>query len=216
MIEPDWPAPSGVRALVTTRDMGDMKSVEGMKVLRSHLPGLPNFMSQVHGTTVLEWPAEGCLFTGDAAVTRRAATVCSIMIADCMPVFFADDAGTVVGVAHAGWRGLSAGVLENTVAAMGVAPERLLAWLGPAIGPRAYEVGEDVRAAFAGHDYAFTPTRPGHWLLDLYAVARQRLADAGVRNLFGGSFCTYTDHERFFSWRRAKDAGRMVAAIWLT
>ena len=133
-----------------------------------------------------------------------------------MPVLFADEAGTVVGVAHAGWRGLSAGVLENTIAAMGVAPERLLAWMGPAIGPKAYEVGEDVRAAFAGHESAFTAGRPGHWMLDLYAVARRRLAAAGVRRVGGGGFFTYTERERFYSWRRDREPGRMAAAIWLT
>jgi polyphenol oxidase len=208
MIEPDWPAPAGVRALVTTRAEGDLGGAA--------LPANPVWMKQVHGNRVLQadkaLPGE----EADAAFTRVTGVVCTVKAADCMPVLFADDAGTVVGAAHAGWRGLSTGVLENTVAAMGVAPGRLLAWLGPAIGPRAYEVGEDVRAAFAGHEYAFAPTRPGHWLLDLYAVARQRLLAAGVRNLFGGSYCTYTDKERFFSWRRAKDSGRMVAAIWLT
>jgi len=132
------------------------------------------------------------------------------------PVLLADDAGTVVGIAHAGWRGLSAGVLEKTILKMNVEPQRLLAWLGPAIGPRAYEVGEDVRRAFAGHDYALAATRAGHWNLDLYAVARQRIQAAGVRNIFGGAFCTYTDRERFFSYRRDRDARRMAAAIWLT
>jgi YfiH family protein len=208
MISPDWPAPPGVRALVTTRAEGDLGG--------AFLPANPAWMKQVHGNRVLPAEQASSHDEADASFTRVPGVVCVVKVADCMPVFFTDDAGSVVGAAHAGWRGLSAGVLENTVAAMGVAPGRLLAWLGPAIGPRAYEVGEDVRAAFAGHEFAFTPARPGHWYLDLYAVARQRLADAGVRNLFGGSFCTYTDHERFFSWRRSKDAGRMAAAIWLT
>ncbi len=173
-------------------------------------------MRQVHGVRVVEKEnfVEGQ--EADAAVTRRRGIVCVVKIADCMPVLLADDAGTVVGIAHAGWRGLSGGVIEATIEAMRVAPERLLAWLGPAIGPRAYEVGEDVRSAFAGHEDAFAATRPGHWNLDLYAVARQRLQAAGARNIFGGTFCTSTDRERFFSWRRERDAKRMAAAIWLT
>jgi len=214
MIDPDWPAPAGVRALVTTRAEGDMASNEERKNLMEFLPDEPVWMRQVHGTTVVEHPSEKS--EGDAAITRRRNIVCAVMIADCMPVLFADDAGTVVGIAHAGWRGLSAGVLEKTILKMNVEPQRLLAWLGPAIGPRAYEVGEDVRRAFAGHDYALAATRAGHWNLDLYAVARQRIQAAGVRNIFGGAFCTYTDRERFFSYRRDRDARRMAAAIWLT
>jgi YfiH family protein len=214
MIDPDWPAPPGVRALVTTRSEGDMASADGRQRLRELLPDEPLWIRQVHGTTVVKHPSEKT--EGDAAITRRRSTVCAVMIADCMPVLLADDAGTVVGIAHAGWRGLSAGVLEKTILKMNVEPQRLLAWLGPAIGPRAYEVGEDVRQAFAGHDYALAATRAGHWNLDLYAVARQRILAAGVRNIFGGSFCTFTDREHFFSYRRDRDARRMAAAIWLT
>ena len=213
MIEPDWPAPAGVRALVTTRAEGDL----GGAALRARLPAEPRWMKQVHGVRVLEKKDFSVKNPeGDAAVSSERNSVCVVKIADCMPVLFAADAGTTVGIAHAGWRGLAGGVLENTIRAMRVAPQRLMAWLGPAIGPRVYEVGEEVRQAFAGHEYAFVPTRPGHWNLDLYAVARQRLLDAGLRNLFGGSFCTYTDRGQFFSWRRERDAQRMAAAIWLT
>jgi len=127
-------------------------------------------------------------------------------------VLFADEEGTTVAAAHAGWRGLAAGVLEATVEAMGVAPERVHAWLGPAIGPRVYEVGEEVRAAYRGHEAAFTPGRPGHWLLDLYAVARRKLA--GLKSVSGGGFCTYSE-QRFFSYRRDRTASRMGAFIWL-
>ena len=216
MIDPDWPAPPGARALVTTRAEGDMAEIENRKNLRELLPDEPAWMQQVHGIRVIERKEFSGKEEADAAITRRRGTVCSVMIADCMPVLLADDAGTVVGIAHAGWRGLSAGVLEKTILKMNVEPQRLLAWLGPAIGPRAYEVGEDVRRAFAGHDYALAATRAGHWNLDLYAVARQRIQAAGVRNIFGGAFCTYTDRERFFSYRRDRDARRMAAAIWLT
>ncbi len=173
-------------------------------------------MIQVHGNRVLQAEKASPHEKADASFTRVHGVVCAVKIADCMPVLFADDDGSVVGIAHAGWRGLAAGVLENTIKAMRVSPQHLMAWLGPAIGPRVYEVGEDVRAAYAGHEYAFAVTRAGHWNLDLYAVARQRLLAAGMRNLFGGSFCTYTDQERFFSFRRDRDARRMAAAIWLT
>jgi len=212
MIEPDWPAPPGVRALVSTRAEGD----RGGTALRAQLPLEPVWMTQVHGNRVLQAEKASSNEKADASFSRVRGVVCAVKIADCMPVLFADDDGSVVGIAHAGWRGLSAGVLENTIGAMGVAPQRLMAWLGPAIGPRVYEVGEDVRAAFAGHEYAFAATRARHWNLDLYAVARQRLQAAGLRNLFGGSFCTYTDAGRFFSYRRDRDTQRMAAAIWLT
>jgi YfiH family protein len=137
-----------------------------------------------------------------------------------MPVLLADDAGSVIGAAHAGWRGLSAGVLEATIAAMRVPGERIVAWLGPAIGPKVYEVGDEVRAAFVARDpaaeAAFSPNRPGHWLLDLYAVARQRLRGHGVERIFGGGFCTYSDPQRFYSYRRDGTGGRMAAFLWLT
>jgi hypothetical protein len=132
-----------------------------------------------------------------------------------MPVLFTDEAGTTVAAAHAGWRGLAAGVLEATVDAMALPPRKVLAWLGPAIGPKVYEVGEDVRAAFSGNDAAFKPTRPGHWLLDLYAVARQKLQSKGLSRITGGGFCTYSEPRRFFSYRRDRKNERMAAVIWL-
>jgi len=130
-------------------------------------------------------------------------------------VLFADAAGTTVAAAHAGWRGLAGGVLEATIDAMGVPPQKLMAWLGPAIGPRVYEVGEDVRTAFRGYETAFEATRPGHWLLDLYAVARQKLHSKRLRAISGGGFCTYSEQERFFSYRRERTSARMAAFIWL-
>jgi YfiH family protein len=140
------------------------------------------------------------------------------MIADCMPVFLTDEAGTAVAVAHAGWRGLCAGIVEETIDKLSLPPAQLLAWLGPAIGPKVYEVGEEVRAAFLERDAAaaaaFVAVRPGHWLLDLYSVARQRLAKLGVSRVYGGGLCTYSDPERFYSHRRDRAAGRMAALIW--
>jgi hypothetical protein len=216
VLEPDWPAPARVRALVTTRAEGDMAEPLAREKLRRLLPAEPFWLRQVHGTTALESGSAGTRPDADASFTSASGAVCAVMMADCMPVLFADEAGTVVAAAHAGWRGLGAGVIESTLRAMQVAPQKVLAWLGPAIGPGAYEVGEDVRKAYAGFESAFTPNRPGHWRLDLYAVARQRLHRQGVTRVYGGDFCTYSDSQRFFSFRRSKTAERMAALIWLT
>ncbi len=201
-----------MRALVTTRDFGDLKREEVRQKLRALLPADPAWLKQVHGNRVVD-PRSRSTPEGDAAIARNTASVCVVQAADCMPVLFADEAGTTVAAAHAGWRGLAGGVLEATVDAMGVAPHKLLAWLGPAIGPRVYEVGDEVRAAFAGYESALTPNRPGHWLLDLYAVARSKLS--GLKAVSGGGFCTYSERERFFSYRRDRTAERMGAFIWL-
>jgi YfiH family protein len=211
MIRPDWPAHERVRAFVTTRDFGDLKDPAVRRKLSTLLPAEPAWLKQVHGARVFEAPAGG---EADAAFTRKSGIVCAVQMADCMPVLFADQAGTAVAAAHAGWRGLSSGVLEATIAALGVPARELVAWLGPAIGPRVYEVGDEVRDAFRGYEAAFTPTRPGHWLLDLYAVARRKLA--GLKSVTGGGFCTYAERERFFSYRRDRTSSRMGAFIWLT
>ena len=215
VIRPDWPAPGAVRALMTTRALGDMAG-SGREAVRRLVPAEPAWLRQVHGSAVLDLDEATRSAEADAAVARSPAKVCVVGAADCMPVLLADEAGGVVAAAHAGWRGLSGGVIESALGAMKTPPERVLAWLGPAIGPRAYEVGADVRAAFAAYPEAFSaPTRPGHWLLDLYAVARKRLAAAGVRRVYGGGFCTYTERERFFSFRRDRTRERMAALIWL-
>ena len=211
VIKPDWPAPPRVQALVTTRAFGGN--------IKELAPGEPVWLKQVHGTNVVDLDQKK-LREGDAAVSRSKNVVCVVRAADCMPVFLTDEEGSAVGVAHAGWRGLSGGVIEATLDALRLAPAKTLAWLGPAIGPRVYEVGEEVRAAFLERDAAsvaaFAPSRPGHWLLDLYAVARQRLAKRGVTRVSGGGFCTYSDAARFFSYRRDGSTGRMAALIWLT
>jgi YfiH family protein len=154
----------------------------------------------------------------DAAVTRTPGTVLAILTADCLPVVFAARDRSVVGAAHAGWRGLAAGVLEATVAAMDAAPEGIVAWLGPAAGPASYEVGREVFEAFvagdAGAHTAFAATREGHWRVDLYALARRRLARAGVTNLHGGGLDTIAD-PRFFSHRRDQHTGRMATLAWM-
>ena len=212
MIRPEWPAPARVQALMTTREDGDVSAPEAERRLHAWVPSGPRWLRQVHGTTAILHPRARP--EGDAAVARMPGVVCAVMAADCMPVLFADEEGTVVGAAHAGWRGLAAGVLESTMEAMRVPPDRLFAWLGPAIGPRVYEVGDEVLAAFRGYESAFSPTRPGHWLLDLYAVAREKLKH--VKHVSGGGFCTHSDRERFFSYRRDRGAERMAALIWLT
>jgi polyphenol oxidase len=213
LIHPDWTAPPNVHAVMTTRNTPDA----GVRAL---LPDAPAWLRQVHGTRVVSLDQPAANAEGDAAVTRMKNHVCAIKVADCMPVLLADEAGAVIGAAHAGWRGLCAGVLENTVAAMAVPGEKIVAWLGPAIGPGVYEVGDEVRAAFVQRDpaaeAAFSPARPGHWLLDLYAVARQRLRARGVERIFGGGYCTYSDPQRFHSYRRDGTSGRMAAFLWLS
>ncbi len=206
--------------MVTTRGAGDMARPEGKELLRPLLPSEPCWLKQVHGIRVVRAEGGAQRAEADAVFTRERGRVCAVMAADCMPVLFADRAGSVVAAAHAGWRGLCAGVLEETVQATGADPAALIAWLGPAIGPRAYEVGDEVRDAFLAQDAqaacAFAPARPGHWMLDLYAVARQRLAGAGVSAVSGGGFCTHTEAQRFFSFRRDGSSARMAALVWLT
>jgi YfiH family protein len=211
VIIPDWPASARVRALVTTRGDADPP-----------LPAPAAWLKQVHGARVVE--AQDAVGgagepEADASVARAPGAVCVVKAADCLPLLLADVEGTVVGAAHAGWRGLAAGVIEATVEAMRAPPATLLAWLGPAIGAKAYEVGDEVRAAFLARDTqlaaAFAPHRPGHWLLDLYAAARQRLAVRGVTRVYGGSFCTFSEPERFPSWRRDRSRERIAAFVWL-
>ena len=210
-IRPDWTLKVG--ALVTTAAMGDMATEPGRSRLRPLVPNEPRWLQQVHGAAVIDADRTTTVEKADAAVARQRGTVCVVKIADCMPVLFADEKGTVVAAAHAGWRGLAGGVLEATLDAMR-ASGPVHAWMGPAIGPHVYEVGEEVRAAFPGHESAFTANRPGHWLMDLYAVARGKLEGRGV-SVHGGGYCTYTERERFFSFRRDRGQSRMAAVIWL-
>lgn len=245
-IDADWPAAPGVHALATLRDgpgtspppfdalnLGGHRSADGddpARVARNRdalaaalaLPSPPRWLRQVHGTAVARFAAgDGAVadaVEADAAVTTDAGVVLAILSADCLPVVLAARDGAVLGAAHAGWRGLAAGVLEATVAAMAVDPSRIVAWLGPAAGPEAYEVGAEVRDAFVGRDpraaAAFAATRPGHWHVDLYALARMRLADAGVAAVHGGGLCTISDPARFFSHRRDARTGRMATLLW--
>lgn len=221
---PDWPAPPDVRAAMTTRTL-DLAtgSVEDRRRLRQALalPAEPGWLRQVHGTRVVELrggaPDQGP--QADASFSAVPGVVCAVLAADCLPVLLCDDTGTTVAAAHAGWRGLAAGVLEATVQAMGRPPGSLMAWLGAAIGPDSFEVGAEVREAFvtvdAGAAGCFRP-RPaaGKFLADLYGLARQRLARAGVRRVHGGGLDTFADSARFFSYRRDGRCGRMAALVW--
>ena len=235
---PEWPAPSRVRALSTTRsggvsegpfdslNLGDHVGDDPAKVQENRarlraaaaLLAEPVWLRQVHGTQIIDAGDASPGTEADGSVAFDPGVVCAVMTADCLPVLFCDREGSRVGVAHAGWRGLAAGVLEATVRALDCEPSRLLAWLGPAIGPEAFEVGDEVRAAFvAKHraaESAFLPSPRGRWRADLYALARLRLSEAGVDALFGGGFCTYADSERFYSYRRDARTGRMASLIW--
>lgn len=237
LIIPEWPAPSTVHALQTTRqggfskgpytslNLGDHVGDDALTVaanrqrLNRFVPTEPIWMRQVHGTTVIDAAQANCLPEADAAFARSRDSVCCVMTADCLPVLLCDRHGTVVAAAHAGWRGLLNGVIEATISAMQVASLDVLAWLGPAIGPQAFEVGSEVRESFirvhAEAEQAFTPHGEGKWLADIYLLARQRLVAAGVSQVFGGGFCTHTDDQRFFSYRRDGVTGRMASMIWL-
>ena len=235
---PDWPAPAGVRARVTERSGGVSLEAYAALNLAAHvgdepscvaanrsrlrsaldLPSEPVWLDQVHGSRILDLDG-GVVEAADGAVTSRPGVVCAVMTADCLPVLLCDRHGLRVGIAHAGWRGLLNGVLPAAVRAMAVEPPDLLTWLGPAIGPGAYEVGADVRDAFAKQGAAaarcFEASSRGRWQADLYALARLSLEAAGVTGIYGGGFCTFTESERFFSHRREAPCGRMASLIWL-
>jgi YfiH family protein len=237
-IQPDWPAPANIQAFTTTRKGGvsqgpwqslnlggncgdDPQHVrENRELLQQLLPENPHWLRQVHGTNVVTLDRGSELQQdADACVANTAEKVCAILTADCLPVLFCNEAGTKVAAAHAGWRGLAKGVLEATVAAMDCNPSDLIAWLGPAIGPNAFEVQQDVYDAFCttnpGHAVAFRPHND-RWLADLYTLARLALAGLGVDQLSGGQHCTYSDREKFFSYRRDGETGRIATLIWIT
>lgn len=236
LMRPKWPAPSHVHGFSTLRtggssvgvwaasNLGDHVGDQPQHVacnraqLRQQLPSNPVWLRQIHSAAVADLDAPAPALEADAAVTRTAGVVCTVLTADCLPVLFCDRSGTVVGAAHAGWKGLAAGVLEATICAMHVPPSEILAWLGPAIGPAAFEVGNEVRDVFITTDHqaatAFIP-RGEKWLADLYRLARLRLAAAGVHTVYGGGLCTFTDRTRYFSYRRDGVTGRMAHGIWI-
>ena len=246
-IAPDWPAPARVRATMTTRDGGvsvgawrgfagggmnlglwtgdDPDAVHANRALLEHdLPSRPAWLKQVHGIRVVDAGAvthEGV--EADASFTSVPGRVCAVLVADCLPVLMTDRDGSIVAAAHAGWRGLLGGVLEATVSASGLDGERTMAWIGPAIGPERFEVGDDVRDAFLARmsdhapavSAAFRPHAPGKWLADLPRLARLRLAACGVHEVHASGACTASDAARFYSYRRDGVTGRMAALIWI-
>lgn len=239
LITPDWPAPAKVKALSTTR-MGGVSSgpyaslnlakhvgdvpdavAQNRQRLGEHLPLQALWLQQVHGTVVVNAASTCPDAQADAAFARMSHRICTVMTADCLPVLFCDDAGTAVGAAHAGWRGLAGGILENTVRAMQTPGEQVMAWLGPAISQKVFEVGSDVRDAFVNHApeaaQAFIPgAQPGKWFADLYLLARQRLNAIGITRVYGGDRCTFTEADSFFSARRdGTQSGRQASLIWL-
>ncbi len=247
LVIPDWPAPANVRALVTTRSGGCSAGVFSSNNLATHvgdsavdvssnreqlvflLPGEPEiqWLSQVHGVDVLAIDHCSNSLTADGCFTQKSNIACSVLTADCLPVFFTTRCGTCIAIAHAGWRGLATGVLQNTVAKFSVTARDILVWLGPAIGPCHYEVGEEVRNEFLRYcrsqqeyeeiDSQGFKNSPGKnkWMVDLYAIARIKLRYQGVRNIFGGDLCTVCDQDRFFSYRRDGQTGRMANLIYL-
>lgn len=239
LILPDWPAPENVQACSTTRTGGVSEGPWASLNLAEHVQddpaavaenrrrlavqlGLthnPLWLIQVHGNSVVDVHTER-VCEADGRYTDHVHRVCAVMTADCLPVLLCDEAGKEVAAIHAGWRGLAGGVLEAGLDHFQAKPERLMAWLGPAIGPAAFEVGDEVRDAFLAADpaseVAFTGTRPGHWLADLYTLARLRLARRGVTAVYGGDHCTFSESSRFYSFRREPVTGRMATLIWLS
>lgn len=239
-IRPNWPAPANVHAFATTRfggqspapfdslNLGDHVGDDLQNVLanrqylteRASLPSSPLWLTQTHSTIVINSQDWQQAIEADAMVSQQANAVCVVMTADCLPILICDKAGTEVAAIHAGWRGLCDGIIENTLKKLSGDASNLMAWLGPAIGPSQFEVGEEVRDAFLAHsataDSAFQPSRPNHYLADIYQLAKQRLAACGLTSVYGGDYCTVSDPEKFFSYRRDNVTGRMASLIWLS
>ena len=232
-LQPDWPAPANVRALSTTRSGGrsegpwsslnlgmhcgdDQAAVRWNRhKLQEVLPAPPRWLQQVHGRKVVTFAKSRSGAEADAIVSFEAGQVCAVLTADCLPVLLCSKTGDRVAAVHAGWRGLAAGVLQAAVTALNIQPASLLAWLGPAIGPAVYQVGDDVVTAFPEEFPAGFKRSGERWLMDLYSLARLKLQGAGVTAVYGGGFCTCSDSERFFSYRRDGETGRMASLVWL-
>lgn len=238
-IEAEWPAPSWVRAVTTTRrggtgappfaglnladHVGDRPEVvaSNRSLLKEclRLPNEPHWLDQRHGTTIVRSPFTPTNSKADGACTEQAGIVCAVLTADCVPVLLCDHEGTCVAAVHAGWRGLLSGVVQSALLTLQRPGDQILAWLGPAIGPQSYEVGADVRKAFLTTintaSEVFVPHRPGYWLTDLYGLVRHHLWQHGISKIYGGSYCTFSDPENFFSHQRDGTTGRMASLIWL-
>lgn len=236
-LKPDWPLPAHIHAAVTLRSGGVSNGSYASLNPASHvhdnpehveqnrriihqqlnLPAEPIWLQQVHGVTVVKADQVTDVPEADASYTDQAHTVCAILTADCLPILFCGDHGKVIAAAHAGWRGLQAGIIAQTLTAMDCHDVSI--WLGPAIGPSQFEVGDDVRAAFLGnhsqHASAFVASQPSKWLADIYQLARQQLAELGIEQVFGGGLCTVSDSQRFYSYRRdGANTGRLASLIW--
>ena len=235
-IIPNWPAPKNVKALQTNRHggaslapyhslnlgshVGDnpMHVAHNRQLLSQFVPSEPVWLNQVHGINVVDAANTDCVPDADASFTTRKNVVCVTMTADCLPILVCDTAGTMVASIHAGWRSLCDGVVEATVAKLAAKPADLMAWLGPAIGPNAFEVGAEVRAQFMAKDEKAELAFKQHndkYLADIYKIATQRLNNLGITQIYGGGECTFTDEKRFFSFRRDGATGRMATLIWL-
>lgn len=227
-IYPDWPAPDNVHAITTTRASGNIALhvddnptvvANNRNKLRTQLqlPNEPLWLQQVHGTTVLSSNHLTTDRRADGCYSPAAKQVCVVMTADCLPILITNTAGTEIAAIHGGWRGLAAGIMQQAVHKFTSPASELLVWLGPAIGQQAFEVGNEVRTAFINTDAelaaAFTPRKPGKWLCDLYCIARLQCLNLGIKQVFGGDFCTYHD-DRFYSYRRGDRSGRMATLIW--
>lgn len=243
-ITPDWPAPANINAMFTTRtigmEAGEKGAYAGLNLaahvgddphivqanrdcLNQHLPASPLWLTQIHGSRPIWIDSDSETLEGDAAMSRHPEAVCAVLVADCLPVLLCDMAGSVVGAVHAGWRGLAEGIIENTVQALRECSysDQIIAWLGPAISSRHFEVGEEVRTIFIEYDRqaarAFLPGKEeGKWYADLFSLARQRLSHVGVSRIGGGDLCTYSDPEKFYSYRRDGKTGRMAGLVWMT
>lgn len=226
-ITPNWPAPLNVKALTTVRQGGnfalhvgdDPKAVlanRALLKLQANLPAEPLWLAQTHSIRVVD-VTDG-LIDADASVAFQPNQVCAVLTADCLPILVCNKNGTRVSAIHAGWRGLAAGIIESVIEKLDCDPTTLLVWLGPAIGPTAFEVQSDVLLAFEGYqsEKTFKPTKEGYWLADIYQLARERLARLGVTAVYGGGLCTYSDSVRFYSFRRSGVTGRMATLIWFS
>jgi hypothetical protein len=227
-LTPNWPAPPSIKAYTTLRNswgaegIGHPETNDERDKLKTiiPLPEEPIWITQTHSTVILEATPENTDKMADATFTMQSNRVCIVVTADCLPLLICNKIGNHVAAVHAGWRGLAHGIIENTLKTLALPADELLVWLGPAIGPQQFEVGSDVYDAFTQFDPAsagaFMAKPQGKWLADLYTLAKMRLASYGVANIYGGNFCTFTQNELFFSYRRDKNSkGRMASLIWI-
>ena len=239
LIYPDWPAPDNIKAVNTARiggissppydgfnladhvgdDVDRVASNRDYLIELAQLPSDPLWLEQTHSTLIIDSQNWHSGIEADAMISHNTNHVCVVMTADCLPILLCNQQGDTVAAVHAGWRGLAAGIIEKTIHSFSCNPYDIVAWLGPAIGPNQFEVGEDVYHAFTQHDpqakLAFQQSDSEHYLADIYRLARQRLNNLGISAIYGGDYCTVTDHQQFFSYRRDGVTGRMTSLIWI-